>query len=235
MIRINAVNKSFGKKKVLSDITTELKKGYVYALMGPNGSGKTTLLKIILGLVRPDSGQVRVDERDISNDFSYRAKIGYMPQSSSFPENLTVAEVISMLKDLKGENSATDNELLDKLKIESFISTQVGKLSGGMKQRLSCAAAFLFSPEIIILDEPTAGLDPVSSEIVRARIKSEKQKGNLVLITTHVVTEAEETADIIIYLIDGRIYLENSVNGIYKEANTSSLTEALAEILKNNF
>lgn len=233
MIKIKDINKSFGKKKVLIDINTEFSGGHVYALMGPNGSGKTTLLKIILGLVKPDSGNITVGGKSIEQDYSYRNKIGYMPQSSSFPENLTVKEVISMLKDLKGNYAETDEEFFKELQIENFLDSQINKLSGGMKQRLSCAAAFMFFPEIIILDEPTAGLDPVSTEIVRKKIKLEKEKGKLVIITTHIVSEAEEAADKIIYLLDGKICFQSSINGICNQTNNSKLSLALAQILKN--
>jgi Cu-processing system ATP-binding protein len=233
MIEIRNLYKNYGKKKVLTDINLELKYGNVYALMGPNGAGKTTLLKCLLGLVKPDKGTILVNSRNISEDYAYRNHIGYMPQFSSFPENLSVMEVIDMLKDLKGKKYNTDEELLNKLKIKDFHELPVSKLSGGMKQRLNCTVAFLFSPQIIILDEPTAGLDPVSADIVKTKILSEKNKGRLIIVTTHIIPEAEEISDYVVYMLDGKIQFRNSVKNLVDFTNNKRLGSAVASMLKN--
>src|SRR3990172_11347344 len=214
LLAIQNLKKSFGKNIVLKGINLELNKGTVVAIMGPNGSGKTTLLKSILGLVKPDAGEIYVKNFHVNGNAEYRRHIGYMPQNSCFPENLRVKEVISMLKDVRGNHTSPtpltpspkergnlskgkvsngyDEELITKLNIEEFYNKQIGTLSGGMKQRVSSSVAFLFNQEIIILDEPTAGLDPVSTEIVKQKIIDEKNKGKLVIITSHVVSEVEE-------------------------------------------
>lgn len=232
MINISNLKKSFDKNLVLKGISLELEKGSVVAIMGPNGSGKTTLLKSILGLVKPDSGDIYVNDFHVNGNCEYRKFIGYMPQNSCFPENLKVKEVINMLKDVRGNHCVYDEELMKKLDIEKISNKQIGTLSGGTKQRVSSSVAFLFNQEIIILDEPTAGLDPVSSEIVKNKILEEKQNGKLIIITSHIVSEVETMADRIIFLLEGNIYIDSSVNDLISKTGESSLNKAIASIMQ---
>lgn len=234
LLTIKALKKSFGKNLVLKGIDLQLTKGTIVAIMGPNGSGKTTLLKAILGLVKSDSGEIHVKDFLVNGESEYRRYIGYMPQNSCFPENLKVKEVISMLKDVRGNHAEYDEELLEKLNITEIYNKQIGTLSGGTKQRVSCAVAFLFNQEIIILDEPTAGLDPVSAEIVKQKIIDEKNKGKLIIITSHVISEVEELADRVIYLLEGKIHFDNSVDELISRTGAASLNKAIAEIMKDN-
>jgi len=239
LITINNLKKSFGKNLVLKGIDLELTGGMVVAIMGPNGSGKTTLLKSVLGLVKPDSGEIYVKDIHVNGNSEYRRHIGYMPQNSCFPENLRVKEVIAMLKDVwgkpKGEAyKAYDEELIEKLNIGEFQNKQIGTLSGGTKQRVSSAAAFLFNQEIIILDEPTAGLDPVAAEIVKQKITDEKNKGKLVIITSHVISEVEELADRVIFLLEGNIHVDSKVGELISQTGELSLNKAIAKIMTDH-
>lgn len=231
LLAIKKLKKSFGKNLVLKGIDLELEKGAVVAIMGPNGSGKTTLLKAILGLVKPDSGDIYVKDIHLNGNSEYRRYIGYMPQNSCFPENLRVKEVFAMLKDVWGNKAAYDEELINKLNIAEFENKQVGTLSGGTKQRVSSAAAFLFDQEIIILDEPTAGLDPVAAEIVKQKITEEKNKGKLVIITSHVISEVEELADRIVFLLEGNIHVDSTVDELITKTNEVNLNRAIAKIM----
>jgi Cu-processing system ATP-binding protein len=231
LITIKNLKKSFGKNFALKGIDLHLEKGAVVAIMGPNGSGKTTLLKSILGLVKPDSGDIYVKDIHLNGNSEYRRYIGYMPQNSCFPENLRVKEVFSMLKDVWGNHSAYDEELMKKLNIADFENKQIGTLSGGTKQRVSTAAAFLFDQEIIILDEPTAGLDPVAAEIVKQKIIDEKNKGKLVIITSHVISEVEELADRVVFLLEGNIHVDSTVDELISKTNEISLNRAIAKIM----
>jgi len=262
LISIRNLKKSFGKNLVLKGINLTLNKGSIVAIMGPNGSGKTTLLKSILGLVKFDSGEIYVKDMQVNGDAEYRRHIGYMPQNSCFPENLKVKEVISMLKDVRGTSpplpapvqrqagltpspkergslpegevkNGYDEELINKLNINDVYNKQIGTLSGGTKQRVSSAVAFLFNQEIIILDEPTAGLDPVSTEIVKQKIVDEKNKGKLIIITSHVVSEVEELADRVIFLLEGNVHVDNSVSELIAGTNETSLNKAIAQIIKS--
>jgi len=253
LITIKNLKKSFGKNLVLKGINLELNKGTIVAIMGPNGSGKTTLLKSILGLVKPDSGEIYVKDIHVNGNAEYRRHIGYMPQNSCFPENLKVKEIISMLKDVRGNHTSPtprtpspkergslskvggmngyDNELIKKLNIEEIYNKQIGTLSGGTKQRVSSSVAFLFNQEIIILDEPTAGLDPVSTEIVKQKILDEKNKGKLVIITSHVISEVEELADRIIFMLEGNVHVDNTVSELITQTSETSLNKAIAKIM----
>lgn len=232
MIKIKDLKKKFEKNEALKGVSLELGEGTVTAIMGPNGSGKTTMLKCILGLVKADSGEIYVNDCHVNGECEYRKHIGYMPQYSCFPENLKVKEVFNMIKDIRGNHCVYDEELLKSLKVEEMYDKQIGSLSGGMKQRVSSAAAFLFGGEIIILDEPTAGLDPVSSEIVKNKILEEKAKGKLVIITSHIVSEVESLADRIIYMLEGRIYYDNTKEELYKRTGKVNLNRAIAELIQ---
>lgn len=208
MISVNGIVKSYGKSFTLEIEKLELKKGLVVTLMGPNGSGKTTLLKSILGLVIPDKGGITVDGKNISGESDYRNKICYMPQSSPFPPNLKVREIISITKDIRKKQDNYDYELYEKFGIGSILGKKAGALSQGTRQRLSAALAFMFDSEIVVLDEPTAGLDPYSSEILKARIIKLKKAGKLVLLTTHIVNEVSELSDRLVFMLDGKIKVD---------------------------
>lgn len=231
MIKIENLTKKFGKNEALKGVELEMGSGSVIAIMGPNGSGKTTLLKCILGLVKADEGKIYVKNCLVNGECDYKRHIGYMPQYSCFPENLKVKEVMAMIKDIRGNNMKYDEELAEKLKIAEMNDKQISQLSGGMKQRVSSAAAFLFNAEIIILDEPTAGLDPVSSEIVKNKILEEKQKGKLVIITSHIVSEVEAMADRIIYMLEGKIYFDETKEKLYSATGKQNLNKAIAHLI----
>jgi Cu-processing system ATP-binding protein len=232
MIRIENLKKKFEKNEALKGVSLRLGEGTVAAVMGPNGSGKTTMLKCILGLVKADSGDIYVNDCHVNGECEYRKHIGYMPQYSCFPENLKVKEVMAMIKDIRGNHCVYDEELIEKLKISEMNDKQIGQLSGGMKQRVSSAAAFLFGGDIIILDEPTAGLDPVSSEIVKNKILEEKAKGKLIIITSHIVSEVEAMADRIIYMLEGKIYFDNTKDELYSSTGKANLNQAIASLIE---
>ncbi len=225
MINIKNINKSYGKFHVLKSINLNIEKGQIIALMGPNGSGKTTLLKCILGLVIANSGEIKVDGVSIKNNFEYRHKIGYMPQTAYFPENIKVKDVIQIIKEIRGEESATDFELYDYYGIENFTDKKISSLSQGMKQKVSSALTFMFDSNILILDEPTAGLDPLSAEYMKLKIKKEKEKGKLIIITTHILNEVEELSDRMIYLLDGEVRADR----IYERDSTKNGAENILE------
>lgn len=234
ILELQEVIKSFGKVKVLKGINVSFNKGEIVALIGPNGSGKTTMLKSVLGLILPESGKIFVDDKIITNDFAYREKIGYMPQIAKYPENLKVKELIKLVRELRNNPTNTDEELYDELKISALLDKNLGALSGGQKQKVGAYIAFLFNPTIIILDEPTAGLDPVSTEIIKQKILREKEKENLIIITTHIMQDAEELSDRLIYLLEGTIFLDTNIAELKKETQEGTLNKALAKIILQN-
>lgn len=208
MISIENINKYYGKFHILKSVNLVIEKNSIVTVMGPNGSGKTTLLKCILGLVIPDSGDIIVDGVSIKNNFEYRHKIGYMPQTAYFPENIRVKDVIHIIKEIRGEQTAIDFELYDYYGVEKFADKKISSLSQGMKQKVSSSLTFMFNSDILILDEPTSGLDPLSAEYMKQKIKNEKDKGKLIIITTHILNEVEELSDRMIFLLDGEVRVD---------------------------
>ena len=204
MIRIENINKRFKKLQVLDNISAELVKGQVISLIGPNGSGKTTLIKAILGMVRPDSGKIYFNNKLITNDPAYRSNIGYMPQIGRYPDNMRVGHLFKMMKSIRGA-ATVDTELIEKFNLKSIYDKPMRTLSGGTRQKVSAALAFLFNPEVLILDEPTAGLDPISSEILKEKILAEKKKHKLILITSHILSDLDDLTSHVIYLQEGSI------------------------------
>jgi len=234
MIRIENINKQFRKLQALVGITVQFNKGQVISLIGPNGSGKTTLIKSILGLVKPDSGKIFVNDVSINESVEYRKDIGYMPQIGRYPDNMKVGQLFSMIKNIRSKENRFDEELFYRFKLDTIKDKPMRTLSGGTRQKVSAALAFLFDPEILILDEPTAGLDPLSSEILKEKIISEKEKGKLILITSHILSDLEELTTDVLYLQDGRTIFFKPLAEIKLETGEEKLSKAIASIMKNN-
>ena len=231
MIDIQNIHKTYGKLKVLNDISVRFDLGQVVSIIGPNGSGKTTLIKCLLGMVLPDSGTIKVAGDDVLRQWQYREKIGYMPQISKFPENMLISQVLDMMKDIRHTNKNLDEDLIHSYRLETMYGKTLGSLSGGTKQKVSAALAFLFDPQILVLDEPTAGLDPVAAEILKVKILKEKQKGKLILITSHIMSEVEEVADDILCLVDGDFRFYQSIASLKAETGEERLSRAVAKVL----
>ncbi|MCF8241786.1 MAG: ABC transporter ATP-binding protein [Melioribacteraceae bacterium] len=231
MININRLVKNYGRFEVLKNIDLSIEKGKINYIVGPNGSGKSTLIKIILGLVKPTGGEVFIGEHKINSDSDYRSKIGYMPQAASFPENLKVREVIEMVKDLRNHKSDFDLDLTEKFRLEREMRKKLCDLSGGTRQKVNAAIAFMFNPELLILDEPTAGLDPVSSSILKDKIIKERNAGKTIILTSHILSELEELADNVIFLLEGRIYFYGTLSKLILTTEQKNLERAIASIM----
>jgi len=233
MINFNKVHKSFGNLDVLQNLELSISSGGIFAILGPNGSGKTTLIKCILGMVSPDKGQILIDGNDIANQWEYRNHINYLPQIATFPANLTVQEVISMVQDLRTKDSEA-HSLIQLFELEPFLTKKLNTLSGGTKQKVNIVLTFMFDSLLIILDEPTTGLDPLSLVQLKEIIKLEKEKGKTILITTHIMNLAEEISDEIVFLLDGKIYFKGTIEKIKSETKESNLEKSIAKILGKN-
>ena len=232
MIEIDALAKRFGALQVLDGLDLHVRAGRVTAVIGPNGSGKTTLIKSILGLARPDAGEIRFGGVTVDGDGGYRARIGYMPQIARFPENLTAAEVLRMLVDLRGPDvGPLDEELGDLFEIAPHLNKPLGVLSGGTRQKVNAMCAFLFRPDLLILDEPTAGLDPVASGILKDKIIRERENGRTFILTSHIVSELEELADDAAFLLDGRVRFAGSVAELKLATGQERLERAIARVM----
>ena len=234
MITINNLNKVFGKLSVLNDVNLTFERGECNALIGPNGFGKTTLIKSILGMVIPTSGSITVNNKLISSDFTYRKQIGYMPQIGKYPDNMTIGQILEMIKEIRKSNDPLDEDLFHQFKLSALLNKRMNTLSGGTTQKVSATLAFLFNPDVLILDEPTAGLDPLASEILKEKIIVEKQKGKLILITSHLLSELDDLITQIIFMQDGHVKFHKTVQDLKDTTNEERISKAIAKILRES-
>lgn len=231
MIQVTGLRKRFGRLEVLRGLDLAVAPGRVTAILGPNGTGKTTLIKSILGLTRPDGGEVRLGGAALDADGAHRARIGYMPQIARFPENLSARELVTFVRSLRGPDAAADCELVERFRLGEHLDKPLRTLSGGTRQKVNAALAFLFAPDLLILDEPTAGLDPVAAGVLKDKIRLERDRGRTVILTSHVLTEVEELADDLAYLVEGRLRFAGSVHDLKVETRQLSLERAVAAMM----
>lgn len=231
MIIANNISKRFGKLQALDNVSVTCNKGECIVLIGPNGSGKTTLIKSIFGMVVPDSGFITFRGKNIHHDWKYRKHIGYMPQIGRYPENMTIGQVLDMMKDIRGKDSATDDSLVHAYNLKNLLHKRMRTLSGGTRQKVSACLAFLFDPDVLILDEPTAGLDPLSSEILKDKIASEKDKGKLVMITSHVLSELDDLVTQVMYMQEGKLLFHKNIDVLREETGERKLSRAIANVM----
>ena len=268
MVEARGIVKSYGRLRVLQGLDLTVQRAQVTAIIGPNASGKTTFNKILLGLVRPDGGEITIDGARINGCSAYRAKIGYMPQAARFPENLCADDVFRMLADIRGvsadsargptsgpasgltngpasgltsvparssfssRRSERDEELIETLSLGPVLKTPIRILSGGMRQRVNAALAFLFRPSLLLLDEPTAGLDPISSSTLKDKILRERAAGRTFILTSHVLSELEELADRITFLLDGVAHFSGTQDELKHQPNQPTLERAIAQLMR---
>lgn len=232
MIEIKEIAKKFGKLSVLNDINLHLSKGECIALIGPNGCGKTTLIKSILGMVLPNKGEIFFQQKSIFKDIAYRSKIGYMPQIGRYPENMSIGQIINMVKAIRNSNETLDMDLYEQFEIEKLLHKNMNTLSGGTTQKVSATLAFLFNPDVLILDEPTAGLDPLASEILKEKILLEKSKGKLILITSHLLSELDDLVSEIVFMQEGNLIFHKPVSELKIETGMDKISKAIIHILR---
>jgi len=292
VVEARGIVKSYGRLRVLQGLDLTVQRAQVTAIIGPNASGKTTFNKILLGLVRPDGGEITIDGARINGSSAYRANIGYMPQAARFPENLCADDVFRMLADIRGvsadsaggstsgpahgltsgpahgltsgpvngltsgvahglttgpasgltsapagragsrRSSERDEELIETLSLCPVLKTPIRLLSGGMRQRVNAALAFLFRPSLLLLDEPTAGLDPISSSTLKDKILRERAAGRTFILTSHVLSELEELADRITFLLDGVAHFSGTQDELKHQTNQPTLERAIAQLMR---
>ncbi|HRW88790.1 MAG: ABC transporter ATP-binding protein [Flavobacteriales bacterium] len=229
----SSCGKRYGSLWALRGVDATLRAGETVMVIGPNGSGKTTLIKCLLGLVRPTEGSIRVNGSMIGTDPEYRGQLGYMPQISGFPGALTIAQLLDMMADIRGISEAErDVDLMKDLGLDNQLCKRLGTLSGGTRQKVSAVMAFSGTPEILVLDEPTAGLDPLSARQVLSRASLAKDRGAAVIITSHLMEEVESLADRVAYLQDGRLLFLLPLKEMLARTGTGRLAEALPVLLE---
>jgi Cu-processing system ATP-binding protein len=232
MIDIQDISKRFGKLQVLQQLQVQLQAGECIALIGPNGCGKSTLIKIILGMVLPDSGTVLFNNKTIKKDYSYREQIGYMPQMGRYPENMSIGQVIEMIKGIRKHKGRLDEDLYNRFEIKTMLHKKMRTLSGGTIQKVSATLAFLFDPPVLILDEPTAGLDPLAAEMLKEKIIAKRNSGSLILITSHLLSELEELVSQVIFMQEGKLKFHKNVGELKNKTGQDRVSKSIIHILK---
>lgn len=226
-IIVNEVCKSFGKKEVLKNVGLTVETGQIYGLIGPSGSGKTTLVKIIVGMDRPSSGEVKVLDTAVPN-LGLLQKIGYMAQADALYSDLTGEENLaffaSLFKLKKDERKKRISYAADLVNLTADLKKKVHAYSGGMKRRLSLAVALIQDPDVLILDEPTVGIDPELRLSVWNELYRLKESGKTILVTTHVMDEAEK-CDRLAMVRDGSILTSGSPQELKQQYGITSLEE----------
>lgn len=228
MITVEHLTKQFGKFTAVNDVSFDVKQGEVFAFLGPNGSGKTTTLKSIVGLNIPTSGSIRVNGFDIrTNAKEAKQSVSYLPQRVIFPETLTAREVVRFYSSLRNISRSVADESLAKAGFNGFSDKPVQEFSGGMIQRLGMTVIGIPNSPILLLDEPTANLDPQGVKQFRDFILEQKTQGKTIIFSTHLLAEAEQLADRVAIFVSGRLAALESIDDL----RTTFLTKGTIEDL----
>jgi len=233
MVVVDSLSKRFGRLEVLKDVNATFEPGHVTAVVGPNAAGKSTLMKSILGLVIPDKGSVTILGQPTKGNPAARERVGYMPQEPRFPDNLRVSELFDFVQDLRGVHPTGLDSLIDEFELRPHLSKPLRVLSGGTKQKASAVLTFLFDPTVLLLDEPSAGLDPVASSRLKDRILAERERGATVILTSHVMSELEELADEVLFLLEGTVRFRGTIQSIRHRTGENRLERAVAHLMTN--
>ena len=233
-ISIKNMNFSYTKEKFISDLNIDIPKSSSVGLIGPSGSGKTTIIKLILGLLSPQEGSIKINNQNYSHN-----DLGYMPQQYALYEELSVSENLEIFSNLnniskKSEVKNRSNDLLNLIELSDKAKELVHNLSGGMKQRLSMAIAMINNPQILLLDEPTVGIDPVLRESFWKHFKKLNENEITILITSHVMDDAMK-CDKVIFFIEGTIVAYDTPTNLVKYTKTNNLGEAFVHIVNKGY
>lgn len=237
--------KSFSKEKILAlnNFSFEVESGEIFGLLGPNGAGKTTLIKILLGITFPTGGEIKIFDKDISNE-SYKKKVGYLPESHKFPNYLTGEQVLYFFGMLSGLNKSEvkkkSDEYLKLVDMDKWRKTKIKKYSKGMLQRLGLAQSMLNNPELIFLDEPTDGVDPIGRKEIRDILNNLKNEGKTIFLNSHLLSEVELICDRVAILNKGVLVKSGRVDDITAISDnyvftTSEADESVVSALLANF
>jgi ABC-2 type transport system ATP-binding protein len=230
-LQIQDLHVSYGPVKAVDGVTLEIREGEIFGLLGPNGAGKTTTLSAIEGLLKPDAGSILIEGIDIQKDpLGAKAQMGVQLQSTGFHPDLSVREIVQVYAGLYGREMSPGQaiEALAGLGLEQEGSRRVNQLSGGQKQRLSLLIAIIHEPVIVLLDEPTGGLDPQARRRLWERIEQMRKVGRSILLTTHSMEEAQAVCDRVAIMDHGKILTVDSPAGLIKKHRNDPRVRAVA-------
>lgn len=235
MIKVEALFKKFDSHWVLNNLNLNIKKGEFYCLLGPNGAGKTTTLKIISGLIKPTKGRIIINNFDLEKDYLKIKKIlGLIPDTPFLYENLTAYEFLEFVGEVfeieKKSFSKKVNYYFDLFNLEQHKNVLIKDLSHGMKQKIVYISNFIHDPLVYLIDEPLVGLDPYSIYLIKKLLKEEIQKGKTILMCTHILSIAEELADRIGILYEGKLIIEDQPQVLKEKLSTQSLEEIFLKL-----
>ena len=229
-VLLNDLQKSFGEVRAVNNLSVTVPRSCVYGFLGPNGAGKTTTLRMIMNIIRPDSGQVRIFGESLIEQA--KARIGYMPEERGLYRKMTVAKVLAFFGAIKGlsgnEISSRVSHWLRRVELTDWATKKVEELSRGMHQKLQFAVTAINEPELLILDEPFAGLDPLNTDLLKAIMLEMRNEGKTIIFSTHVMHEAEKLCDSILLINKGRAILDDSLAHI-KSRRSSNIVSAELE------
>lgn len=221
ILDVKNLTKSFDAKIVLDDLSFEVKKGEVFGLLGPNGAGKTTMIRIILDIIRADHGEIKIFGEKF--DENLKERIGYLPEERGLYQKITVLECLRYFAELKNVKKSEDkiDFWLDKVGLRDYKKKKIEGLSKGMQQKIQLVAAFIHNPELLILDEPFSGLDPINTKMAKDILLDLKSEGKTIILSTHQMDQVERTCDRILMINRGKRVLYGSLDEIksnYKES-----------------
>jgi len=233
ILRIDNVSKTVKKKQLLDSFSYELDKGKILALCGGNGAGKSTLIRMIVGLIQPSTGTITINGLELKKQRQlYSKQFGYMPDDFVFQKGMTARETIQFYARIKNINKKTYENIIKEVGLFDKLHEQVGNFSKGMTQRLLLAQALLTSPDVLILDEPTNGLDPYwISELAQIMLRA-KEKGQTIIFSTHDLHIAEEVADEVLFLSNGKVISSGPIEEYKKDGLHTTFQQLYFENLK---
>ena len=235
LLQIKGLWKSYGETLAVADLSLSIKAGKIHGLLGPNGAGKTTVVKCIVGLLKPDKGEILVNGIEVTSSESYKSLIGYLPEDPALPEYLTVEEFLGYLARLRSvkpqEAKLRVGELMEIFNLTRLKHEFIGSLSKGLRQRVAVASAFIHKPKILILDEPFLGLDPEGQLKVKSMVKEVVKRGGAALISTHMLDTAERFCDTVTIIYIGREVISGDIESIKQAVDANSLEEAFIKLI----
>jgi Cu-processing system ATP-binding protein len=232
VVEIRQLKKRFGTLTVLDGVDASIGPGQIVSVVGPNAAGKSTLLKCIVGLVHADSGEILIDGTVVNGDWRYRRKVGYVPQVPRFPEGLSVRELLGFVENLRGTRAVAASRMVELLGLEPAMRRPLRELSGGTRQKISLTIAAMFDPAMLIMDEPTAGFDPLASRRQQEWLRGEKARGKTIVVASHAMAEVEADSDRMIFMLDGKVYFDGAPREALSRTGEPTLESSIARMME---